>query len=78
MAVRAYVLIEVATGKTKEVIKQLSKLDRVKSTNVIMGPYDVIAMIECPTYDALSKTCLTEIQTIKEVRHTMTCPIVDI
>jgi len=78
MAVRAYVLIEVETGKVKRVVKELSKLGRVKSTDVIMGPYDVIAIIECASYDDLSKTCLTEIQNIKEVRHTMTCPIVKV
>ncbi|HIC91835.1 MAG TPA: Lrp/AsnC family transcriptional regulator [Syntrophaceae bacterium] len=78
MAVRAYILMEVETGKVKRVIEELSKLDRVKSTDVIMGPYDVIALVECPDYDQLSKTCLMEIQEIREVRHTMTCPIVEI
>ena len=76
MTVRAYILMEVETGKIKQVVESLSRLDRVKSTDVIMGPYDVIALIECPNYDDLSKACLTEIQNIKEVRHTMTCPIV--
>ena len=78
MAVRAYILMEVETGKIKQVVERLSKLGMVKSTHVIMGPYDVIALIECPNYDDLSKACLTEIQNIKEVRHTMTCPIVEV
>lgn len=77
MAIKAYVLIEVQTGKVKQVVKALSNMEKVRSADVIMGPYDIIALIECPDYDELSKTCLAEIQEIKEVRHTMTCPIVE-
>ena len=46
MAVKAFVLIETAVGKNKEVVTALKQLEGVKSVDTVTGPYDVIAILE--------------------------------
>lgn len=78
MPMKAYILINTAIGKTTEVAKTVSKIKGVKKLDVIMGPYDIIIEIEAKDHDELSDVVLTKIQTIKAIRHTMTCPVVKI
>ena len=46
MATKAYVLIETAVGKTREVAAALRSLKGIYSADVVTGPYDIIAIIE--------------------------------
>ncbi|GAI12853.1 unnamed protein product, partial [marine sediment metagenome] len=43
MAVKAFVLIEIGVGKTKNVVTALGKVEGVKSADAVTGPYDIIA-----------------------------------
>lgn len=76
MSIKAYVLINTAIGKTAEVAKTVSRIKGIKKLDVIMGPYDIIIEVEAKDHDELSDVVLTKIQTIKAIRHTMTCPVV--
>lgn len=73
---KAYILINTAIGKTAEVAKTVSKIKGVKKLDIIMGPYDIIMELEAKDHDQLSDLVLTKLQTIKAIRHTMTCPVV--
>ena len=46
MAAKAFVLIETAVGKTKDVITVLQKTEGIKSVDAVTGPYDIIAVVE--------------------------------
>ena len=46
MAAKAFLLIETAQGRSKEVATALKQLEGVKSADTVTGPYDVIAAIE--------------------------------
>ncbi len=46
MSTKAYVLIEVGVGKTRDVITALRQVDGVTSVEAVTGPYDVIAILE--------------------------------
>jgi len=54
---KAYVLIETAAGKTKQVKKTLSKVKgtraSVQAMDAVTGPYDFIAVVEGQTLDAI-------------------------
>ena len=54
MALRAYMLIEVQLGMTEEVVEEVGRLEGVKSVDRVIGPCDVIAVIEVSDFDALS------------------------
>jgi DNA-binding Lrp family transcriptional regulator len=76
-AMRAYVLIETAPGKTKSIKKELSRLSSQESTvahlDAVTGPYDFIAQIEGPTLDAIGRLVTDEIGAIDGVTRTTTC-----
>jgi len=46
MAAKAFILIETAAGRTKEIASSLKQIEGVKSVDTVTGPYDIIAVIE--------------------------------
>ena len=73
MAVRAFVLIEVAVGKTKEVVTALRKVDGVKSVEAVTGPYDIIAVVEKPDVNAVGDLVTRNVHSISGIARTVTC-----
>ena len=73
MAVKAFVLIEVAMGKTKEVETVVGKVKGVKSADAVTGPYDVIAIVEMPDVNALGDLLAKNIHSVSGIARTVTC-----
>ncbi len=77
MSSRAYVLIETAVGKTKDVALALSKVDGIKEVNGVTGPYDVIAVVEGVDLTAVGNLVTNEIHPVPGIERTVTCLAVD-
>jgi len=79
---KAYVLIETAAGKTKNVKKALTKVKGGKATVVAMdavtGPYDFIAVVDGASLDAIGNLVTESIGTVDGVTRTTTCVAVAI
>ena len=73
MATKAFILIETAVGKDKEVANELRQLEGVKSADKVTGPYDVIATIEVETMDDIEELVTANIQPIPSIDRTLTC-----
>jgi DNA-binding Lrp family transcriptional regulator len=73
MVVRAFVLIEVAVGKTKEVVTALRKVDGVQSVEAVTGPYDIIAVVEKPDVNAVGDLVTRNVHSISGIARTVTC-----
>ena len=73
MTAKAFVLIETAVGKTKDVATALRQLKGVKSVDLVTGPYDVIAIIEAETLSAVGETVTEKIHPIPGISRTVTC-----
>jgi len=73
MAVKAFVLIEVSMGKTKDVVTVVEKVKGVKSADAVTGPYDVIAIVEMPDMNALGDLVSKQIHSISGIARTVTC-----
>lgn len=73
MAAKAFVLIETAVGKTKEVVSTLQKLDGVKSVDTVTGPYDVIAVLEADSLNAIGELVTEKIHPIQGISRTVSC-----
>jgi DNA-binding Lrp family transcriptional regulator len=73
MAAKAFVLIETAVGKTKDVIALLQKIDGIRSVDAVTGPYDIIAVIEEDDLNAVGNLVTTRIHPIDGVNRTVTC-----
>lgn len=72
---RAYVLIQSAVGRSADVGRAVSRVGGVVSTDVVTGPYDVIAVVEAASIDDLGKLVVSSVQAIDGVTRTLTCPI---
>lgn len=73
MATRAFILIETAVGKTREVVDALKRVDGIKSVDVVAGPYDIIAVIEAPDVVAIGDTVTGKMHTIPGIQRTISC-----
>jgi len=75
---KAYILIKIRTGEVRPVVKQLRKVEFVKSAEMTFGPYDAIAVVEHESVSQLGAVLATVIQPIPGIEQTLTCLAVDI
>lgn len=73
MAAKAFVLIETAVGKTKEVINILNKSEGIKTVDAVTGPYDIIAVVEGEDLNTIGNMVTNRIHPIPGVNRTVTC-----
>ena len=71
--VKAYVLIEMVAGHSRNLVSSLKERQVVKDLDRVTGPYDVIAILEAPDINKISKIVSTEIHSLDGVVRTTTC-----
>jgi len=76
MSARAFVLIETAVGKTKEVVTILEQMKGLTSVETVTGPYDVIAVIEAEDLNEVGDIITGKIHAIEGISRTVTCLVV--
>ncbi|HUV75259.1 MAG TPA: Lrp/AsnC ligand binding domain-containing protein [Dehalococcoidales bacterium] len=73
LAAKAFVLIETAVGRSKEVVITLKKLEGVSSVDTVTGPYDIIATIQGETLNDIGDLVTGKIHPIAGISRTVTC-----
>ena len=73
MIAKVYVLIETAAGKSKEVLREITQLDEVRSADSVTGPYDIIAIIEGENLAEIRNLVAFIIGRIDGINRTVTC-----
>ena len=73
MAAKAFILIETAVGKSKEVVTALSKLKGVNSVDTVTGPYDIIAILQGESLNDIGDLVTGKIHPIPGISRTVTC-----
>ena len=73
MAAKAFVLIETAVGKNKDVVAALKQLEGVKSVDIVTGPYDIIVIVERETLNDIGDLVTGKIHPIAGISRTVTC-----
>lgn len=68
----AHVLINCDTGSEKSIIGELKPIEGVKEVRGILGAYDIIVKLECPTNERLREIITWKIRKIQQVRLTLT------
>ncbi len=76
MVAKAFVLIETAVGKTKEVVRSIGDESGVDEVYTVTGPYDIIAVIEKETLSDIGDLVTSKIHAVKGVTRTVTCLVV--
>ena len=73
MANRAYILVETAVGKTREVAGTLRVVEGILSVDVVTGPFDIIAVVGSPDIDTMGSLVTERIHSVSGVVRTVTC-----
>ncbi len=73
MASKAFILIETAVGKTRDVVEALHKLEGAKTVDVVTGPYDIIAVVEAADLGSIGDLVTGKVHTISGIQRTVTC-----
>ena len=73
MATKAYVLIETAVGKTRDVMNSLTNVAGMDAVDAVTGPYDIIAVVTANDLNSVGETVTEKIHTIAGVNRTVTC-----
>jgi DNA-binding Lrp family transcriptional regulator len=73
MSAKAFVLIETAVGKTKEVVAILNRMKGLTSVDTVTGPYDIIAVIEAEDLNKVGDIITGKIHAIEGISRTVTC-----
>ncbi len=77
MATKAFLLVETAVGRTRDVANTLRDLVGVESVDVVTGPYDIIAIIVGDDMSVVGGLVTEKIHTVVGVVRTVTCVAVD-
>jgi|TARA_Y100001001_G_scaffold98656_1_gene96459 DNA-binding Lrp family transcriptional regulator len=73
MTTKAYLLIETAVGKTRDVAGMLREIDGINIVDVVTGPYDIIAVIDGDDMAVVGNVVTERIHTVSGVVRTVTC-----
>ncbi len=76
MRATAYVLINLAAGASTDVYNELGKMELVQQLDAVSGPYDMIAIVNGPTFNDIGRFVLEKIQAIPGVVKTLTCNVI--
>lgn len=72
----AYILIQTDVGKAQQVAQNVRLIAGVLEAENVTGPYDVILKVQAPDMDALGRLVVSEIQMLRGITRTLTCPVV--
>lgn len=73
MSTKAFILIETAVGKTRDVANSLKAVGVMQSVDVVTGPYDVIAVVDAADINTMGTLVTEKIHTMSGVVRTVTC-----
>ncbi len=78
MGVSSYVLIQTEMDKARQVAEAIREIDGVVVSEIMTGPYDVIAKAEADSMDQLGRLVVSQIQMVDGITRTLTCPVVNL
>ena len=75
--VLAYVLIDAAPGKDKEICGEVLKIKGVKEAHLVTGPHDIVATVEVQDMRTLGEVVWTKIRSIRGVARSLTLTVTE-
>ena len=67
----AYVLINTILGAEKTLLEDLRKLSIVERADIVMGEFDLVAILSCETMAELKDSINNKIRDLDNVKSTM-------
>ncbi|MBN1374966.1 MAG: Lrp/AsnC ligand binding domain-containing protein [Dehalococcoidia bacterium] len=73
---KAYVLILVETGKAETVVEALRSKPGITEADMVVGPHDVVAILNGPDAEAIARIVVNDIQSTRGVQRTLTYMVI--
>lgn len=73
MAVKAFVLIVVDPAQTTNVYERLSSVEGIAEVYQVMGPYDIVAVVEVDALGDVPQVISRHIRAVEGIESTTTC-----
>lgn len=73
MSIKAFVLIVVDPAKTIDVYNKLRAVQGISEVYQVMGPYDIVAVIDVPTLTDVPAVISRHIRAVDGIESTTTC-----
>jgi len=73
MPTRAYVLVETAVGKTRDVLQAVKRIQGIETVDAVTGPFDLIITVQASDLNAVGDLVTSKIHTIGGIVRTTTC-----
>lgn len=73
MAVKAYILMNLASAGLSDTLKEVRNIKGINFADAVTGPYDAIAQLETSDMDELGRIVTTKILKVKGIAKTLTC-----
>src|SRR5581483_3946348 len=74
---KAYVLIKTRVGEIDLVRAELARNANITSADPIIGPYDIIAVVEASDYNTIGSVVLRFVHELRGVENTVTCMVIE-
>ena len=74
---KAYVLIKTRVGEIDAVRDELARHEHITSADPIIGPYDIIALVETADYTEIGTVVLRFVHELSGVENTTTCMVIE-
>lgn len=71
--IKAFVLIVVDPAETQRVFDQLRAVEGISEVYQVMGPYDIVAVIEAPGITQVPALISQHIRVVRGIESTTTC-----
>ncbi len=71
--IKAFVLIVVDPAKTMDVFTSLSAVEGISEVYQVMGPYDIVAVVEVATLTDVPAVISRHIRAVQGIESTTTC-----
>lgn len=68
----ALILITTEVGTMKNIHEEIKNLDKVEETEMLTGPYDIMAVAKAEEMTEITNTLIEEIRGLKGVEETTT------
>lgn len=71
--IKAFVLIVVDPAKTMDVYSRLKAVEGIAEVYQVMGPYDIVAVVEVPNLTDVPSVISRHIRAVEGIESTTTC-----
>jgi DNA-binding Lrp family transcriptional regulator len=73
LSIKAFVLIVVDPAKTLDVYTKLSNVDGISEVYQVMGPYDIVAVVDVANLSDVPAVISRHIRSVDGIESTTTC-----